>query len=197
MGNYIPRRALYNNGKVRVILSDGKVHEFDQPLAVAELMLEHPQEVVVEFQSLLTGNRPVPLPADKRLETHKIYLMLPMKGGKAASLTADGARHIRSKAKILLRSQSLVSSAKILPLFARICPSGIGMGMEGDVVVSHGQDCSQLEKPDKVYKLGNLLEDFDEKPEFLSRQLSGKGWKPTLDTIKEKAIEKKVPHWLF
>ncbi|XP_043721618.1 uncharacterized protein LOC122669050 [Telopea speciosissima] len=195
MGNYIPRRASYNTGKVKVILCDGKVHEFDQPLAVAELMLENPQQVVVEFQSLMAGNwRPVPLPADKKLETYKIYLMLPMKGGKAAALSAEDARHILSKAKLLLRSQSFLSPARILPLLARICPSGIGM--EGDVVVSHGQDCSQLEKPE-VYKLETLLEAFEERPEFLSRQFSGKGWKPTLDTIKEKAIEKKAPHWLF
>ncbi|KAJ4956722.1 hypothetical protein NE237_013505 [Protea cynaroides] len=195
MGNHIPRRRSDNSGKVKVIMHDGTVHEFDQPLAVAELMLEHPQQAVVEFPSVMAGNRAVPLPADKKLESQKIYLMLPMKGGKVAALSADGARHILSKAKSLLRSQFFLSSAKILPLFARIFPSGIRM--EGNVIVSHGQDFSQLEKPEMGNKLGTLLEALEERPEFLSKQFSGKGWKPTLDTIKEKAMEKKVPHWLF
>lgn len=43
---------------------------------------------------------------------------------------------------------------------------------------------------------GDFVESLEAKPEYFSRQLSGKGWKPSLDTIKEKRVEK-VPHWLL
>jgi len=42
-----------------------------------------------------------------------------------------------------------------------------------------------------------LPEILEARPEYLNRQLSGKGWKPTLDTIKEKNIDRKHTHWLF
>jgi len=35
------------------------------------------------------------------------------------------------------------------------------------------------------------------RPEFLSRELSSKGWKPSLRTIEERVAPKKTPHWLF
>ncbi|EMS53054.1 hypothetical protein TRIUR3_05191 [Triticum urartu] len=39
---------------------------------------------------------------------------------------------------------------------------------------------------------------FEEhRPEFLSRELSCRGWKPSLNTIEERVIPKKVSHWLF
>uniref|UniRef100_J3LN16 Uncharacterized protein n=2 Tax=Oryza brachyantha TaxID=4533 RepID=J3LN16_ORYBR len=39
---------------------------------------------------------------------------------------------------------------------------------------------------------------FEEhRPEFLSRELSSRGWKPSLITIEERVAPKKVSHWLF
>uniref|UniRef100_A0A0A9GR57 Uncharacterized protein n=1 Tax=Arundo donax TaxID=35708 RepID=A0A0A9GR57_ARUDO len=39
---------------------------------------------------------------------------------------------------------------------------------------------------------------FEEhRPEFLSRELSSRGWKPSLRTIEERVAPKKMPHWLF
>lgn len=71
------------NGTGRVILLNWTVHQYNKPLTVAELMLDYPQEVVVEFQSsVMNRKRPCPLPVDKKLETHKVYIMLPMKRGK-------------------------------------------------------------------------------------------------------------------
>lgn len=37
----------------------------------------------------------------------------------------------------------------------------------------------------------------DHPPEFLSRELTCRGWKPSLTTIQERASPRKVPHWLF
>ncbi|KAF9607269.1 hypothetical protein IFM89_033476 [Coptis chinensis] len=177
----------------KVVLSNGTVHEFDHPLTVAELMLEHPQEVVVEFHSLVAGNKLTPLPADKKLDMKKVYLMIPMKIGRAGTLPVNEARRILQDANNVLRSRALLASTRILPLFFQGCKTGVGV--ESNVVL-HRKD-GVLENLDKTNRQELLPETFDERTEFLSRQFSAKGWKPSLDTIKEKKIEQKVSHWLF
>ncbi|KAF3436531.1 hypothetical protein FNV43_RR23623 [Rhamnella rubrinervis] len=191
MGNSIFSRQPHATAKV--IVSDGSVHEFDNPVTVAELMLEHPQHVVVEFQSAVTGKRPTPLPADNKLEMKKIYLMLPTKRGKPVSLSSEEIRGVAVIANSILRSRSLLSSSKFLPFFASICPA---------TTVVNGQ-AFVLPKKENTERAGDghvaefLPENIDGRLEFLCRQYSGKGWKPSLDTIKEKKVEKKVCHWLF
>ncbi|MCL7036092.1 hypothetical protein MKW94_018000 [Papaver nudicaule] len=194
MGNYISHGKSVISGKV--ILPDGTIHEFDHSLTVAELMLEHPQQVVVEFRPLMNGDRPTPLPADKKLDMKKSYLMLPMKRGNS-TFTADEARRILVKAKTVLQSGSILSSSKLLPLFALICRPSINIKV-GHGLVMQKQDNNSVKEQEKTKTLMELMpEVFQQEPEFLSRQFSGKGWKPSLDTIIEKRIEKKVPHWLF
>ncbi|KAI3916237.1 hypothetical protein MKW98_004678 [Papaver atlanticum] len=193
MGNYISHRKSAMSGKV--ILPDGTVHKFDHPLTVAELMLEHPQQVVVEYRQLMNGNRPAPLPADKKLDMKKSYLMLPMKRGNS-TFAADDARQILLKAKTVLKSGSILSSSKLLPLLALICRPSINIKV-GHGLVSQKEDSCSVKEREKTKTLMELMpEVFAQEPEFLSRQFSGKGWKPSLDTIVEKRIEK-VPHWLF
>lgn len=175
MGNCITYHNSSNSAG-RVILSDGRVCEFDKPLTVAELMLEYPQQVVVEFHSYLTEKRPPPLPADKKLEM-KLYLMLPMKPGKPASLSSEEARRVLLSANSVLRSRSSLSSSRFLPLFAMMCPAGVG---EEQKLVMRKKECYVEEKPaaDQKYD-SELTEIFESRPEYLSRQLSGKGtWKP-------------------
>lgn len=182
MGNLFTNPSSKLVGKV--ILSDGRVHEFETPLTVAELMLEHPQQVVVEFSSNLSEKRPTPLPADKKLEMKKVYVMLPMKRGKPASMSSEEARQVHS----LLRSRSLLSSWRLLPLFSRICPAG---GIE------EGQTrfVSERNENDGEVMLPEVMENNG--AEYFSRQVSGKGWKPSLDTIKEKKVEKTISYRLF
>ncbi|KAK2649636.1 hypothetical protein Ddye_017125 [Dipteronia dyeriana] len=197
MGNYVSLYRL-SDATGKVILSDGSVHEFDKPITVAELMLEHPQEVVVEFiKSTVSEKRPSPLPADKKLEIKKVYLMLPMKRGKPASLSSEEARHVLSTANSVLRSRSLLSSSRFLPLFAKICPALTEEQGQRFVQLKE-EDTEEIRAVELKFETELLPESLDGRPEYLSRQLSGKGtWKPSLDTIKEKKIEKKVNHWLF
>ncbi|PIA29193.1 hypothetical protein AQUCO_06200051v1 [Aquilegia coerulea] len=191
MGNFISHQLFDMTGKV--VLSNGTIHEFDQPLTVAELMLEHPQQVVVEFRSLMAGKRVTPLPADKKLDIKKVYLMIPMKIGRTGPLSVHEARRVLENANNVLRSRALMSSAKLLPLLARGCKMGITV--ESNVVMVKKEDI--VEKLEKNNKTELLPINFEERTKFLSRQFSGKGWKPSLDTITEKKIEKKVSHWLF
>ncbi|KAI4301488.1 hypothetical protein L6164_034764 [Bauhinia variegata] len=190
MGNQISFRQSDATGTI--IYWDGSVKQFDQPVTVAELMLEHPQQVVVEFHSGLNQKRPTPLPADKNLEMNKVYLMLPIKRGKPIGLCSEESRRILLIVDSVLHSKSLLSSSKFVPWLARMChASTIGEG-----VVHKKGDREKTEKRDAFSDL-ILPEILEGRPEYLSRQLSGKGWKPSLDTIKEQKINTKVSHWLF
>lgn len=192
MGNSISNRQ--SQATAKVILSDGSVHEFDNPLTVAELMLEHPQQVVVEFQSAVTGKRPAPLPADEKLEMKKVYLMVPTKRGKPKSLSSEEIRGAILIANSILRSRPLLSSSKLLPLFARICPASTVASGQSFVLPKK----ENIERRVEIRNMPEFLPESTEgRPEFLIRQYSGKGWKPSLDTIKEKKVETKVSHWLF
>ncbi|KAK9086322.1 hypothetical protein Syun_028716 [Stephania yunnanensis] len=197
MGNHTshhPFNPATNAGKV--ILPDGEIHEFVEPPIVAELMLDHPQQVVVEFESIRRGTRPVPLPADKKLEKKKVYVMLPMKQGRVAPLSAEEARRLLLMVKPIWKSSSRTAltlpTLRILPLFAQMC-THVGNIVEGShddqIVLNRNVDC---DNKDEVISDG-----FSERSEAFSRQFSGRGWKPSLDTIKEKNVHKKISHWLF
>ena len=110
----------------KVILLDGTIKEFEHPIIVAEMMLECPQQVVVDLNSSSnnTQKRLSPLPADKVLEVGRIYLMVPIRRGKPAHLSPQEAHHILLRVNSMLRSKSLVNNSnKFLPLFAKICPA--------------------------------------------------------------------------
>ncbi|XP_021770101.1 uncharacterized protein LOC110734311 [Chenopodium quinoa] len=178
----------------KVILLDGSIQEFDKPLTVAELMLEYPQQMVVDLKSTTTQKKPTPLPADKTLEVDKIYLMVPLRKGKLAHLSPQEAHHI------LLRSKTFNSSSKFIPLFAKICPamSNIEDNYDKSAVSKRevlGSDDRKMEEGGEFDDEGL---DLIEKPDYLSRQVSGKSWKPSLDTIEEKKNEiKKVSNWVI
>lgn len=203
MGNSAPHRLPAAAGKV--ILSNGAVFEYDTPLTVAELMLEHPQEVVVEFQPVVTGKKPTPLPADHKLEMKKLYLMVPVRKGKPSPLSSEEAQKLLIKTNSFLKSKALLSYTGFLPLFVRICPAGVGVKQHDAVLNIDGKRRKEkrclgaaAEEAEKEGIKSDYFEDILEgRPEFLSRQISGKGWKPSLDTIKEKAVKAKAPHWIF
>ncbi|CAN0888841.1 hypothetical protein LINGRAHAP2_LOCUS15950 [Linum grandiflorum] len=229
MPNYFTTVAT-STAATKVVLPDGKVHEFHEPLTAAELMLEHPQQVVVEFDSELmtmtttTAGRgrkkAVPLSADKKLDANKVYLMLPVKRGKPLSLSSEEARRVVLSANMALKASS--SSVKFMPVFAKMCTANSTEGHYEGILVklvtrkkeSVDKSCEEMKVKKNVEdgkkRLLSFFEEEDEEeemllenklasgPEYLSRQLSGKGWRPSLDTIKEKKIEQqKLQHWLF
>ncbi|XP_008786364.1 uncharacterized protein LOC103704729 [Phoenix dactylifera] len=191
MGNFVSCRTL-DAGGGKVVLFDGTIHEFDRPISVAELMLEHPRQFVVDMQSLSAGATKVtPLPADHTLDTNKIYLMLPMTRRK---VSADEARRILSLARSVLRSRSLPFWAKNHGLVPGICMEGVG---EKEKAVPAGRKDDSLMEREEAGGAEESPEVFGARSEFLGRTVSGKGWKPSLRTIEEKALERKVSHWLF
>lgn len=127
---------------------------------------------------------------------NKVYMMLPIRGGKPASLSSEDIRRVLLCANSALRSRSLLlSSSKVLPWFARACTATTTV-----TTTTTREYRAEIKKELDVVKMeGEEVgwETAEGRPEYLSRQLSGRGWKPSLDTIKEKKIEKKLSHWLF
>ncbi|XP_004495907.1 uncharacterized protein [Cicer arietinum] len=192
MGNQISFRPSDSTGKV--VFLDGSIHQFDEQITVAELMLEHPQQVVVEFHSAVNQKRPTPLPADKKLDMNKIYMMIPVKQGKAIGLSPEETRRILLIVNSVLNSNYVLCSSKFLPWFSSLCHKSeivepvVAKGKE-EIGEMKGERCDFSEISSEI---------LDGRPEYLNRQISGKGWKPSLDTIKEKNVErKKRTHWLF
>ncbi|CAN1196453.1 hypothetical protein LINPERHAP2_LOCUS43578 [Linum perenne] len=158
-------------------------------------MLDHPQQVVVEFDSVSTsttgrGRKVVPLPADKKLEAGREYLMLPVKRGKPLSLSSEEARRV-----ILSANMALKQSGKFMPMFTKMCTVNSGEGHYEGILVKLVTRKKENEEDEEEEM---WLENTVAAPEYLSRQMSGKGWRPSLDTIKEKKVEQqKLQHWLF
>ncbi|KAL1312731.1 hypothetical protein HN51_039333 [Arachis hypogaea] len=189
MGNHVSFGASHVRGKI--VFCDGSVQEFDEPLTAAELMLEHPQQVVVEMDSAMKERRPTPLPADKKLEMRKMYVMLPVKRGKAVGLSGEECRRIvmmvNYSATLHCKYNDLaVCSPRLLPWIARLWRNNEMLQRKEENMA--GNNIEQL-----------VPEIIEDRPEYyLSRQMSGKGWKPSLDTIKEKnKINTKLSRWFF
>ncbi|XP_047952445.1 uncharacterized protein LOC125198870 [Salvia hispanica] len=188
MGNAAPRCQPDAAG--RVILSDGRVVTYDEPLTAAELMLEHPQHVVVEFKPIASGKKASPLPADQKLEIRKTYLMLRIRKGKPIQLSSEEARRLILGNNVGIKSSALLSCTGLVPLFARILPAiGGRRRLRGS-----SDERKEVEEEERLDCFAEILEG---RPEFLSRQISGKGWKPSLDPIRENAVKPKVVNWVI
>jgi PADRE domain len=168
MGNLVSSSKSWVGTGGKLIFSDGTIDNLTEPTTVAEIMLNHPNHYVIDSHLVPTkGTKLNPLPADHVLDLSKVYLLLPLTRGK---LSAEEARRILASArptKRLTRS----CSAPISPVAA-----------EAETSLN--------------FTIPSILED---RPEFMSvsRQLSCKGWKPSLGTIIETGSTKKVPHWLI
>lgn len=198
MGNYVSSRRTseYRTADCKVVLPDGStVHTFPRGTSVAELMLEHPQHCVVELRSLMAGSgiKSQPLPADHKLDPKGVYLMLPMRQGKAVPLPAAEAR------RLLLRTRSVLRPGSFLPPSAYPSSSNSSpRAAKKKRRPACGRDVFQDEER-KVEGPVFPAEALAEMQGFLNRQLSGsgRGWKPRLQTIEENALQTKVPHWLL
>jgi hypothetical protein len=188
MGNHISFHAT-----TKIIYYDGSVQEFDQPITVAELMLDHPKHVVVEFHSAMNQKKPTPLPADKNLEMNKKYVMVPMKPGKPVGLSAEDCRRILSIVNSSFNTNNYLSSSQgFVPWLVRFLK-------KKKVEIGEVETSMQINEEERFNFCEFLPEMMEERAEYLnlSRQLSGKGWKPSLDTIKEKKVKRKISGWVF
>jgi hypothetical protein len=173
----------------KVVMADGSVRALSEPVSVAELMMDHPRHFVVDARVLQHrkggaggGARKVaPLPADHVLGTGGLYVLLPATGGK---VSADEARS-KSMPGGLMRKMSTRKS--------RGADDSAGSAKREATPAATVAEMERRNEP-----VPTETDGFEEhRPEFLSRELSCRGWKPSLNTIEERVMPKKVSHWLF
>ncbi|XP_076935157.1 uncharacterized protein LOC143601716 [Bidens hawaiensis] len=178
MGNHV------SNGSTRVILPDGTVTKYNEPVTVGELMLDHPQQAVVEFQPVAKKQKP--LVADFRLENNKVYLMVPMRRGPVADITLDMT--MEERRRFILKSGLFLSAyTGIIPLFVKMWPK---------TVIKSYNKTKITKKPPAVMMKPELFREVESVLEGRGGHYVKKSWKPSLDTIKEKGVKAKTRRWL-
>lgn len=223
MGNYASIRHQARPTSI-VLLYDGSTREFDDLPTVAELMLDHPQHVVVEFRSAVDGTRRLTaLPADKKLEARKLYIMLPMmnkqlqrrshrdngSGNKLPPLSAEESRRFLMMANSALRMRPFNSKPKaaFMPVLARVCADAKDhtsgerrLPAAESRAVSLKEEKEARSEERHVQEFREIMLENSNDMVMMSRQVSGKAWRPSLEAIMEKKVEevkKAPPHFLF
>ncbi|EER92379.1 hypothetical protein BDA96_01G422600 [Sorghum bicolor] len=214
MGNLVSGAAAASGGG-KVVMADGSVRALSEPVSVAELMMDHPRHFVVDARVLKElgrrrehhhhkqqqqqggGAKVAPLPADHVLGAGGVYVLLPATRGK---VSADEARRALSAARSLARSRSMPGLRRKL---SSSSSSQKGRRAEAaDDAEEPAQRGATAESPEPdedeaEAQAARPADGFEEhRPEFLSRELSSRGWKPSLRTIEERVLPKKTPHWL-
>lgn len=198
MGNLVSSgaAAVGASGGGKVVMADGSVRALSEPVSVAELMMDHPHHFVVDARILKEQQRKggggagaskvAPLPADHVLGAGGVYVLLPATRGK---VSAEEARRALTAARSLARSKSMPGGLR-----RKLSSSSSRKGRDAGMAVQHVAAPAVAEEEEEAARLDGFE---DHRPEFLSRELSSRGWKPSLNTIEERAAPKKVPHWLF
>ncbi|KAF8683880.1 hypothetical protein HU200_044822 [Digitaria exilis] len=209
MGNLVSAGATaVSGGGGKVVMADGSVRALSEPVSVAELMMDHPRHFVVDARVLKElgrrehhhhkqqqqgggggggGAKVAPLPADHVLGAGGVYVLLPATRGK---VSADEARRALSAAKSLARSRSMPAGLrrKLSSSSSKKGHRDDGEPAQREATTESSHEEEEAPRPDGFEEL---------RPEFLSRELSSRGWKPSLRTIEERVAPKKTPHWLF
>lgn len=195
MGNLISVGA--SGGKV--VMADGSVRALSGPVSVAELMMDHPRHFVVDARVLQQrrkgggggggANKVAPLPADHVLGAGGVYVLLPATRGK---VSAEEARRALTASRSLARSRSMPGGLRRKLSFRK---SQEADGADRSAKREAGAAAAEVERRAETAARPDGFEEH--RPEFLSRELSSRGWKPSLRTIEERAMPKKVSHWLF
>ncbi|VAI06489.1 uncharacterized protein LOC119293681 [Triticum dicoccoides] len=195
MGNLISAGAAAGASGGKVVMADGSVRALSEPVSVAELMMDHPRHFVVDARLLQQrkggaggASKVAPLPADHVLGAGGVYVLLPATRGK---VSAEEARRVLTASRSLARSRSM--------------PGGLRRKLSSrksreadDADRSAKNEAAAAAEMERREETAATADGFEEhRPEFLSRELSCRGWKPSLNTIEERVIPKKVSHWLF
>ncbi|KAF8721540.1 hypothetical protein HU200_023047 [Digitaria exilis] len=212
MGNLVSAGpTAVSSGGGKVVMADGSVRALSEPVSVAELMMDHPRHFVVDARVLKelgrrdhhhhkhhhqqqqgTGaSKVAPLPADHVLGAGGVYVLLPATRGK---VSADEARRALSAAKSLARSRSMPAGLR-----RKLSSSSSKKGHRDEAGESAQREATtESSHEEEAEEEAPRPDGFEElRPEFLSRELSSRGWKPSLGTIEERVAPKKTPHWLF
>ncbi|KAF0910099.1 hypothetical protein E2562_001334 [Oryza meyeriana var. granulata] len=207
MGNLISAGAAAGaSGGGKVVMADGSVRALSEPVSVAELMMDHPRHFVVDARDLqqhqqqqqkgrsaAPASKVAPLTADHVLGAGGVYVLLPATRGK---VSADEARRALTASRSLARSRSMPGRLR-----RKLSSKKTQQEADNDDDVSDNRAAAaavaevEAERREETAARPDGFEEH--RPEFLSRELSSRGWKPSLITIEERVAPKKVAHWLF
>lgn len=164
---------------------DGRVFEYDEPIKVAELMLEFPNHFLVDSSSLQSGQRIFPLPADDVLRVSHAYILLPMHKFQArlseeeldliaaffSNNSLNGKRPKRGRGKVMPWRSDLMH----------------GKGSKGEDLGSSELLRRSYSWP--VFDIVQQQQQDAEVPIINNRQLM-RSWTPKLETISECSLLK-------
>lgn len=198
MGNLISAGAAAGASGGKVVMADGSVRALSEPVSVAELMMDHPRHFVVDARVLQQrkgaaaggASKVAPLPADHVLGAGGVYVLLPATRGK---VSAEEARRVLTASRSLARSRSMPGGLR-----RKLSSRKSREADDADRSAKNEAAEAEMERRDETAVAATATDGFEEhRPEFLSRELSSRGWRPSLNTIEESVIPKKVSHWLF
>lgn len=195
MGNLISAGAAVGASGGKVVMADGSVRALSEPVSVAELMMDHPRHFVVDARVLQQrkgggASKVAPLPADHVLGAGGVYVLLPATRGK---VSAEEARRVLTASRSLARSRSMPGGLR-----RKLSSRKSREADDADRSAKNEAAAAAVAEMERREETAATADGFEEhRPEFLSRELSCRGWKPSLNTIEERVIPKKVSHWLF
>ncbi|VAH90111.1 uncharacterized protein LOC119288795 [Triticum dicoccoides] len=198
MGNLISAGAAAGASGGKVVMADGSVRALSEPVSVAELMMDHPRHFVVDARLLQQrkgaaaggASKVAPLPADHVLGAGGVYVLLPATRGK---VSAKEARRVLTASRSLARSRSMPGGLR-----RKLSSRKSREADDADRSAKNEAAAAAVAEMERREEAAATADGFEEhRPEFLSRELSCRGWKPSLNTIEERVIPKKVSHWLF
>ncbi|KAE8779747.1 hypothetical protein D1007_47174 [Hordeum vulgare] len=195
MGNLISAGAAAGASGGKVVMADGSVRALSEPVSVAELMMDHPRHFVVDARVLQQrkgggATKVAPLPADHVLGAGGVYVLLPATRGK---VSAEEARRVLTASRSLARSRSMPGGLR-----RKLSSRKSREADDADRSAKTGAAAAAVAEMERREETASTADGFEEhRPEFLSRELSCRGWKPSLNTIEERVIPKKVSHWLY
>lgn len=181
MGNYIActlsTRTASSSLRLgaKVIFPTGEVRQLFTPTSAAEVMLEEPNNFLVNSQSLRVGRRFSALNADEELEMGNVYVMFPMKRlGSTVTASDLGPLFLTASAS---SKRSPSSSGHFGPGRAKVSP-GYSDGV-------HEEGAGRSSEAPKLSLEG--IEEYST-PEFMHRMSVSRSRKPLLETIAEEQV---------
>eukprot|EP01018_Ginkgo_biloba_P027362 Gb_05758 [translate_table: standard] len=197
MGNYIScAPSMVSCNRVKVILFNGSVQEFQRAIKAAELMLENPQHFVCHSNALQTGHRIAALSADEELELGHLYFVLPMQKLRSVISASDMASLELRWASAMKRPGTSCSKSigRIFPLcgdfgpLPRLIKHGIYDELEENSSMDNGRGDRGMAVVHDILQVPRLrANDLPELTWVLKKHRHGnfRYWKPVLETIVE------------
>eukprot|EP00249_Psilotum_nudum_P030388 c42966_g1_i1 orf=319-897(+) len=162
---------------------NGHIYVFHESITVAELMLEHPNIFVCQYDALQSGQRIVPLSANHELKLEQMYILLPMPKLHSRFTAEDKAVLSSLIANSRRAKPSKHCQSKVIPLLKD--SQAVEKKSNGDVKLDQSWAPSALSRGLSIH-LDEVV-DREMGSTELQRTRS-RSWMPKLETIGESTL---------